>query len=401
MPIANSHAHYGSLAKIFHWMTALLILTAFPLGIIAQKLPFDTNAELALKATMFSAHKTVGILAFLTALLRILWAISQKRPGLLNSENKLESTAAETAHWLLYGSMLAVPLTGWIHHASTEGFAPIWLPIGQNLPLVPKSEALAAFTASLHFILIIVLGLTILAHIGGALKHFIIDKDQTLQRMLPGRTPSVEVAPDHRSFAPFAIALAIWAGAMGIGTFGGAFTSHDTSVETAELSDVVSDWNVTEGTISIEITQFGGPVTGSFADWTAQISFDEKLTEGPLGNTVVEIAIGSLSLGSVTQQAMGADFFDVAGFPTAQFSAEIFADPNGDEQYLAQGTVTLKGVSVPVTLPFQLAIDQNIATMRGQTSLNRQDFGIGDNMPDETNLGFGVEVVIELTAERS
>ena len=141
MSIANTHSNYGSVAKSFHWMTALLILTAFPLGIIAQQLPFETNEQLALKATLFSAHKTVGVLAFFTGLLRILWAISQRRPGLLNAEHKLEATAAETAHWLLYGSMLAVPLTGWIHHASTEGFAPIWLPIGQNLPLVQNRKA--------------------------------------------------------------------------------------------------------------------------------------------------------------------------------------------------------------------------------------------------------------------
>lgn len=398
MSIANTHSNYGSVAKAFHWMTALLILTAFPLGLIAQQLPFDTNEQLALKATIFSAHKTVGVLAFFTAFFRILWAISQKRPGLLNADNKLEATAAETAHWLLYGSMLAVPLTGWIHHAATEGFAPIWLPIGQNLPLVPKSESLASFTASLHFLLIIVLGLTIMAHIGGAFKHFVIDKDQTLQRMLPGRAVSQTARPHVRSLAPASIAVAIWAIAMGLGTFGGAFKSHDTPIASVALAEVTSDWDVTSGRLEIEITQFGAPVAGVFEDWTAQITFDENAEGGRHGEVTVDVAIGSLKLGSVTQQAMGNDFFAVSDFPTATFQAEIFAEPSGDGQYLAEGSLTLKGVTVPVTLPFLLELDQKKASMQGSLLLNRLDFGIGDNMPDESNLAFGVAINVTLEA---
>lgn len=400
MALTNTHKSYGGIAKVFHWMTALLILTAFPLGIIAQQLPFETNDQLALKATVFSAHKTIGVLAFFTALLRILWAITQKRPGLLNAENKLEAAAAETAHWLLYGSMLAVPLTGWVHHAATEGFAPIWLPFGQSLPLVPKSEAVASVTASMHFLLIIVLGLTILAHIGGALKHFVIDKDQTLQRMLPGRAPQVDVEPHVHSLLPLSAALAIWAIAMVAGTFGGVFKSHDAPIATIALQEVTSDWQVTSGDLTLEITQFGAPVAGSFGEWTAQISFEEQDIDGRHGDVTVEVAIGSLSLGSVTQQAMGNDFFNVATFPTATFQADILSDSDGDNQYIAEGTLTLKGATVPVTLPFVMEVDQNTATMEGSVSLDRQDFGIGANMPDETNLGFGVDISVALQAQR-
>ncbi|MEE2945571.1 MAG: cytochrome b/b6 domain-containing protein [Pseudomonadota bacterium] len=405
MSFTNSHANYGSIAKVFHWMTALLILSAFALGLIAQNLPFETNDQLSLKANVFSAHKTVGILAFFTAFFRILWAFTQTRPGLLNADNKLEATAAETAHWLLYGSMLLVPLTGWVHHASTTGFAPVWLPFGNNLPFVPKSETVASFTATLHFLLVIVLGLTILAHIGGAMKHFVIDKDQTLQRMLPGRTPELEVAPHGRSVAPVAAALAVWAIAMTVGTFGGFFNSHehgahDHEAEAAELVQVDSDWQVAEGTLEIDVLQFGSNVRGTFADWTAQISFEEETVDGRHGDVTVEIAIGSLTLGSVTDQAMGADFFNVAEFPTATFAAELAPSPHGDDEYIADGTLTLKGVAMPLQLVFQLEIDGNTASMRGETSIQRLDHGIGVTMNDESNLGFTVGVSVALTAER-
>ena len=95
---------------------------------------------------------------------------------------------------------------------------------------------------------------------------------------------------------------------------------------------------------------------------------------------------------------MGNDFFAVSDFPTATFQAEIFAEPSGDGQYLAEGSLTLKGVTVPVTLPFLLELDQKKASMQGSLLLNRLDFGIGDNMPDESNLAFGVAINVTLEA---
>ena len=182
MPLSNTSQHYGSVAKTFHWLTALLILTLIPLGIFANDLPYDTSDELTRKAWYFSLHKTLGVTVFFVALARILWAISQPKPALLHAERKLESLAAQAVHWLLYGSLLVVPLSGWVHHAATSGFAPIWWPFGQNLPLVPKSEALAGLTAGLHIVFERVLVVSLLLHAAGALKHQFIDKDATLRR---------------------------------------------------------------------------------------------------------------------------------------------------------------------------------------------------------------------------
>ncbi|MEQ9693247.1 cytochrome b/b6 domain-containing protein [Shimia sp. SDUM112013] len=395
MPLTNTTRQYGGLTKTFHWLTALLILTALPLGLIAENAPYADGEQLARKAMLFSLHKTVGIAAFFTAILRILWALTQTRPGLLNADNRLEAFGAHLVHWLLYGAMLMVPLTGWIHHAATTGFAPILWPLGQDLPLVPKSETLAHLTANLHFAFIIVLGLSILAHVGGAMKHFVIDRDQTLQRMLPGRNTAPDPMPETHSRAPFVTALVIWVVALTAGVVTGLGT--DKPATTAQLEAVPSDWQVQEGTLSLSVVQFGSEVTGSFGNWTAAISFDETATDGRHGDVAVTVAIDSLTLGSVTDQALGADFFDVAAHPTANFAADLMAAEQG---YVAKGTLTLKGMTVPVTLPFALTIKGDTATMQGQTTLNRLDFGIGTNMPDESSLGFPVEIEVTLTAMR-
>lgn len=152
MASTNSFSSYGSVAKTFHWLTALLIFTALPLGWIADNLAHavlhastaPSEAEIARAARLFSLHKTVGVTVFFVALARIMWAFTQTKPGLLNADNKPEAFAAETVHWLLYGSLVLVPLTGWVHHAATEGFAQSSGPsaktclLYRNQPLWPR-----------------------------------------------------------------------------------------------------------------------------------------------------------------------------------------------------------------------------------------------------------------------
>ena len=133
MPARNSQTHYGSVTKLFHWLTALLILTALPLGVFGSYgIDTTTEAGISQAAWVFSLHKTIGISAFLVAVLRILWALTNTKPGLLNADHKLEATAAEVVHWLLYISLVIVPLSGWLHHAAASGFAPILWPLGQS-----------------------------------------------------------------------------------------------------------------------------------------------------------------------------------------------------------------------------------------------------------------------------
>ncbi len=309
MAIANSEKHYGAVAKSLHWTTALLVLTLIPLGIYANGLPYDTSEALAQKAWLFSLHKTLGVTVFFVALARILWAITQTKPAGLHPERKLETFAATTVHWLLYGSLLLVPLSGWIHHASTAGFAPIWWPFGQDLPMVPKSESLAATTAGLHIVFERVLAVSILLHLAGALKHHFIDKDATLRRMLAGAPQILAQKPAEKTALPLVAAIVVWACALFVGAGLGVYQKHDSSVQAAALEAVQSDWVVQDGSLQITVTQLGSPVTGSFADWTAAISFDETRDSGTVGSVDVVVSIGSLTLGSVTSQALGADFF--------------------------------------------------------------------------------------------
>ena len=394
MSRSNTAHSYGAVAKTFHWLTALLIITLIALGIIANGMAYETSEQLALKAWLFSMHKTLGVTMFFVALARIGWALSQPKPNGLHPERRAESWLAETIHWLLYGSLVLVPLTGWIHHASTTGFAPIWWPFGQNLPFVAKSEGTADLFAGLHIIFERVLAASILLHVAGALKHHFIDKDATLRRMWFGASNAPETTGNHNAVLPIASAFVAWAAALMIGTAIGVF-DHADGQDRPTLEDVASDWTVTSGEIAITIDQFGSTVTGSFEDWTAAIIYNP--TTG-MGSTEVTIAVGSLTLGSVTSQALGPDFFDTATFPTAVFTADLAPIVDGN---MATGTLLIRDKTVPIEMPFNLSTTDDVTTMRAEIKLNRLDFDIGKNMADESSLKFPVKVQITLTATQN
>jgi len=401
MAMTNTAHAYGSLAKAFHWIVALMILALIPLGIVANAMPADTSAQIAAKAQVFTVHKTLGVALFFTALARIGWALTQPRPAALHPERRAETAAAHAAHAILYASLILVPLSGWIHHAATTGYAPIWWPLGQSLPFVPKDAQLATVFAGLHLVFERVLALTIFLHIAAALKHHWWDRDATLRRMLPGVTgagAAPATGPALPGWTAPAAAAGVFALALGIGGLLGVY-GKPTTAATVELATAPSEWQVETGEIAITVRQLGSDVTGRFADWTAAIDFAPTVRDGRHGTAEVTIAIPSLSLGGVTEQAMEPAYFHAAEFPTATFRGDLLP-AEGPDTYRAEGILSLRGAQVPVAFPFTLALDGDSAEAAFELTLDRRDFAIGAGQDDPGTLGFEVGVSGRLTASR-
>ena len=396
MPARNSDQSFGTVTRVFHWLTALLILTAIPLGVIANQLPYDSAEALARKAQLFSLHKTLGVAAFLLGAGRILWALVERHPVPLHPGRKVELTLAGAVHWLLYISLVAVPVSGWVHHAAVTGFAPILWPFGQTLPFVPQSEAVGTAAGAAHWVFTKLMGLAILLHIAGALKHHLIDKDATLLRMLRGVKAPDRPQRVRKGGVPVLVAFVLYAAGAGVAAL--LVPNGEAVAASAPATEASGNWRVTQGTLAISVKQMGAEVGGSFAGWTADIRFDETAVDGKHGSVTVTIDTASLTLGSVTKQALEAEFFDAPTHPTAVFAADILPGPTG---YVAQGTLTLRGVTQPITLPFTLDIASDQAKMAGTVTLDRRDFGMGPSYGDEASVGFAVVVAVDLSAEQA
>ncbi|MEM7290495.1 MAG: cytochrome b/b6 domain-containing protein [Pseudomonadota bacterium] len=414
--LLNTKARYGSVAQLFHWTTALLILILMPMGVIMHGLPNGTSAEIADKVWLYSLHKTLGLTVLIIATVRIIWALLSPHPRPLHPERKMETFAASTIHWILYGSILLVPVIGYVHHAASTGFAPVWGPFPNELSFIPKSEALSKLSGYLHFLLAWLMAGSVGLHIAGALKHSVIDRDATLSRMIPFMRPHVQDILDPapaliRKAAP-ALAVAVFACVFLIPSIselliGKAETASDPApqqqVEVSSSTSTAGDvpkWivDLANSALSITIIQLGAPVAGKFESWQAEILFDpESLDKSSVD---VRIDTKSLALGGVTDQAKSVDFLDVETHPQARFAAtEFTTTENG---YLATGELTLHGKTITVSLPFDLKIDGDNAAMSGSISLNRMDFDVGaKGFADEQSVAFNVQVDVVIAAQRA
>jgi polyisoprenoid-binding protein YceI len=106
--------------------------------------------------------------------------------------------------------------------------------------------------------------------------------------------------------------------------------------------------------------------------------------------------------GNATRDAMLPQpaWFDTGQFPKAQFASTAITSKGGDH-YEAAGTLSLKGVSRPVRMPFTLKIRGNTAHAVGETTIRRLDYRIGegkDFAPPAAALD--VKVTVNITATR-
>lgn len=170
---------YTRTAKTLHWLMAALLFGLLALGFYMRDLPLSPD-----KLQLYSWHKWAGVSVFLLVLFRLLWRITHRPPALPESMPKMLQFAAHAGHLLLYVLMIAIPLSGWLM-SSAKGFQTVWFGVLPIPDLIGKDKELGTLLAEVHGLLNIGFILVLAGHIGAALKHHFIDKDDILKRMLP------------------------------------------------------------------------------------------------------------------------------------------------------------------------------------------------------------------------
>lgn len=128
-------------------------------------------------------------------------------------------------------------------------------------------------------------------------------------------------------------------------------------------------------TLTFEAAQAGVPFQGAFETFTAEIEFDPSAPDAAQIHIVIET--GSAKTGAADKDSTlpTADWFDVASHPTATFTST--ASRSTENGYVADGTLTIKGQSQTVALPFSLEIDGTRAHATGSLTIDRNEFGVG------------------------
>jgi cytochrome b561 len=175
--------HYGAVAQLFHWATAILVLLAFIYG------PGGSETRVYSTARDFDRqlHETLGLCVFAVVVVRLAWRMLDTPPD-PPAIPRWMAVASRLMHRALYVLLVALPITA-ISGAWLEGHPLTLLGNVKIAPWLPLAHDAGAWIATLHTWL----GDTIMwlagLHALAAIFHHVILRDAVLVSMLPRWIP--------------------------------------------------------------------------------------------------------------------------------------------------------------------------------------------------------------------
>ncbi|MGH8121747.1 MAG: YceI family protein [Rudaea sp.] len=152
------------------------------------------------------------------------------------------------------------------------------------------------------------------------------------------------------------------------------------------------DWQTDSAlsTLTFKDSYEGEGFDGRFRKFDAAISYDEADLSKAKFDVRVDVASVDTASSERDDSLKGDDFFDQKKFPQAHFVTTAFAR-GADGSVVAQGTLTIRDQTKPVTLKVKFAVSGDKATLDVDTVLKRVDFGLGVSK-DWSDVGADVSV---------
>jgi cytochrome b561 len=181
-PIENTEDRYGTIAILFHWSVAVLVIALAILGVYMAALPdIGFNRK---KITLVLCHKEMGLVVLVLLATRLAWRVTQILPRLVEHLPDWQKVAARFVHLSFYALLFALPMTGCLM-SSAAGIPVSFFGLFMLPDFVHRDEDLFQRYIAMHKWLGYVLILLIFIHAGAALRHHFVFKDATLRKILP------------------------------------------------------------------------------------------------------------------------------------------------------------------------------------------------------------------------
>jgi polyisoprenoid-binding protein YceI len=155
---------------------------------------------------------------------------------------------------------------------------------------------------------------------------------------------------------------------------------------------------------SFSADHFGGLSVwrGKFNTTSGKVVYDKDAKSGSIEVTVDMSSI-NFGMPKLDTHAKSAELFDVAKYPTATYTGK-FTKFNGAAPAEAQGTLTMHGVTKPVTLTIESfkcmqnpVAKKEVCGAEASATFNRADFGVDYGV----KYGFNQEVKLQIQVEGS
>lgn len=141
------------------------------------------------------------------------------------------------------------------------------------------------------------------------------------------------------------------------------------------LPATAADYVQASGALSFASEYQGETFVGLFPDFQTTLSFDPAAPQDARLDVTIPLATADTKNGERDSTLKTAAFFNVARFASARYTAEGFRSV-GDNRYVADGTLELRGVKKPVSLAITWTPGER-PTLSGKATVKRLDFDVG------------------------
>jgi cytochrome b561 len=179
MSVATEQKQFTALMRLFHWLTAALVLTMLGIGVAMV-------ASLADYHRLVSIHRPLGILILIVVVIRFVNRHYSTLPPFPATMSHRERSVASASELFLYALLVVQPLVGWAMLSAASYPIPLFGSI-HLFSILPHNVMLYAVLRRAHTVLAYLLFLTFLAHFGAVLFHAWVIGDGTFNRMAPWR----------------------------------------------------------------------------------------------------------------------------------------------------------------------------------------------------------------------
>lgn len=182
MMLKNTPSQFGRISILLHWLVALAVYGMFGLGLWMVTLGYYDSWYHPAP----DLHKSIGITLFAVMILRVIWRFISPPPRPLSSYSALTRYSAVAVHFLLYGILFAIFISGYLISTADGKAIEVFGLISVPATLEGFGEQ-ADLAGDIHLWLAWSVVILSVLHGLAALKHHFIDRDITLKRMLGSR----------------------------------------------------------------------------------------------------------------------------------------------------------------------------------------------------------------------
>lgn len=175
----NAPHAYGSVARSFHWLIAVLLVLQIPLAFYMVDQPLGPD-----KLGNYATHKSIGLLIFSVTALRLAWRLTHPAPPLPAGTPGWQRFGARLTQVVLYALMFLMPLTGLLR-SQAANFPVSFFGLFTVPTVVGVNPQFSAGMSEAHEMQGTILLVLISAHALAALHHHFVRKDGVLRSMLP------------------------------------------------------------------------------------------------------------------------------------------------------------------------------------------------------------------------